>query len=656
MLFGAMQRKGAMLMSLSEYSEAWKKGTREAHLLHIQDKDPYLPVLAEIIPEINRMAQVPLGICPVPLEFIVGTVTKGRTNAFSRSFYHLLEPNTEFANKWADLYDSVLESGLNQPIKAYEYYNQFYVVEGNKRVSVMRQLDALSIEADVTRILPEKEDSVRYRVYNEFLSFYKDTKADYVLFTREGSYDRLRALTGHEAGKPWSEDDLHDLHSCFYRFQQAFKEKKDTSRTLTPSDAFLLYLDIFPFPEAVKKTPSEISQDIDKIRAEYTVAASGKPAALLSQTPDEKPGLIQSVLHRPPKNIKCAFLYNSAPERSGWTYWHELARKAVDESLGTQVETLAVPNISMDEAGATMERLIAEGYTTIFATSPVFLDACIHTSATHPEARILNCSLLASYHNVRSYYLRIYEAKFVLGAIAGAMADNNKIGYIADYPIYGVPASINAFAIGAQMTNPRAEVYVDWSTLPDHIPEKALAEKGITIISSRDISAPYLENRSFGLYEYKNEQTQNLAMPVWNWIKVYEGILRSILNGAWAEDADKHPDRALNYYMGMSTDAIDLFLSSKIPPRLKRLVDLLHERIRSESFLPFLGPLYDQGGLLRIEQNVALTPQDIISMDYLASNVTGTIPTIQQLTPAARSLVALQGIRAATQVERKDEK
>ena len=47
------------------------------------------------------------------------------------------------------------------------------------------------------------------------------------------------------------------------------------------------------------------------------------------------------------------------------------------------------------------------------------------------------------------------------------MAQNNRIGYIASYPIYGVPASINAFALGAKMVNPRAKIYLEWSTLKD---------------------------------------------------------------------------------------------------------------------------------------------------------------------------------------------
>ena len=47
-----------------------------------------------------------------------------------------------------------------------------------------------------------------------------------------------------------------------------------------------------------------------------------------------------------------------------------------------------------------------------------------------------------------------------MGAIAGAMAENDRLFYLADYPMFGTIANINAFAIGAKMTNPRAKVYL----------------------------------------------------------------------------------------------------------------------------------------------------------------------------------------------------
>ena len=158
-------------MSLEDYIAARREGLREIHAMQLRGEDPGLPVLSELVPSLNHLTQVPLGLVQISLGQIAGTATKGRTTAFSRSFMPLLEPNSEFAGKWSLLFDGIVEEGLRQPVSAMEYYNQFYIVEGNKRVSVMRRLDAVFIEANVTRVLPEPEDSERYRVYQEFLQF-----------------------------------------------------------------------------------------------------------------------------------------------------------------------------------------------------------------------------------------------------------------------------------------------------------------------------------------------------------------------------------------------------------------------------------------------------------------------------------------------------
>lgn len=632
-------------MSIDAYLSARREGLREMHAVQPQGQSPTLPVLNELVPGLHHLSQVPLGLIQISLEQIAGTATKGRTTAFSRSFLPLLEPNSEFANKWSVLYDSIVEDGLRQPVTALEYYNKFYIVEGNKRVSVMRRLDAVFIEADVTRILPEPEDSERYRIYQEFLQFYADTQINTVYFDREGDFARLYERMGKTPGERWTPEDKFDFQSFFYRFSQAYQD--GIHPPMPVASAMLVYLEVFGYENSVSKSPSEIREEIRRIAPEFAVAASGKPAALLTQPTEKQHSLLQSVLHRPPQKLRCAFLFNRSPEVSGWTYWHELGRKALEVTFGSRVETTARENVSQEEAEGAIDALVREGYDIIFATSPVFLEACIRQSVAHPQAKILNCSLLASYHNVRSYYLRIYEAKYILGAIAGAMTENDRIGYIADYPIYGVPASINAFALGAQMTNPRAKIYLDWSTLRNHSPESALRERDVSILSSRDISAPHLESRAFGLYQYLDGQIQNLAMPVWNWQKLYEGIVRSVLTGAWSDEGSSNADRALSYYMGMSTDAIDLICSQRLPSRTRRLVELLHERMRSGAFLPFVGPVNDQEGHVRVPEDVALTPQEVIQIDYLAENVIGRIPKIDELTEVAQGLVSLQGLRAA---------
>ena len=53
---------------------------------------------------------------------------------FSRNYLPLIDEESEFASKWIAVYEAQINEGLRDPIKAYEYLNWFYVVEGNKRI------------------------------------------------------------------------------------------------------------------------------------------------------------------------------------------------------------------------------------------------------------------------------------------------------------------------------------------------------------------------------------------------------------------------------------------------------------------------------------------------------------------------------------------
>lgn len=255
------------------------------------------------------------------------------------------------------------------------------------------------------------------------------------------------------------------------------------------------------------------------------------------------------------------------------------------------METVCRENVSQADAESAIDQFIADGYDVVFAASPVFLEACVRQCAAHPGAKILNCSVLASYHNVRSYYLRVYEAKFILGAIAASLSETDEIGYIADYPIYGTPASINAFALGAQLVNPRAKIVLECPPCPATARKRRWPRAAYTSFPAATSARRIWNPGAFGLYHEQDGVISNLAMPVWGWGKLYEGIVRSILTGAWNDEGEHNADRAMNYYMGMSTDAIDLICSQRLPTRTRRLVDLLHERIRAGAFLPFVGRL-----------------------------------------------------------------
>ena len=239
----------------------------------------------------------------------------------------------------------------------------------------------------------------------------------------------------------------------------------------------------------------------------------------------------------------------------------------------------------------------------------------------------------------------MHEAKFLMGAIAGAMSEHNRLAYIADYPIYGSIANINAFALGAKMINPRAEVYLEWTAKKDIDVMESVLEKQVDCISGKDMVIPEEASRFFGIYHLEGDTARNLAMPLWHWGKFYEQMIRTIMDGTWKYDDDPTSKKAINYWWGMSAGVVDVVCSkNNLPIGTKRLVDLLKETISTGKFNPFSGILYSQGGIVQDDPAKSLTPEEIVTMDWLAENVIGSIPKEEELKEQSKPVVSQQGI------------
>ena len=231
-----------------------------------------------------------------------------------------------------------------------------------------------------------------------------------------------------------------------------------------------------------------------------------------------------------------------------------------------------------------------------------------------------------------------------MGAIAGAMAENDRLAYIADYPIYGEIANINAFALGAKMINPRTKVYLEWTTRKSYNAYDRIRDIWVDCVSGKDMVIPEESSRYFGLYHLDGENPRNLAMPLWHWGKFYEQMIRRIMDGTWKYDDKSSSMKAINYWWGMSSGVVDIICSQNLPKETKKLVKLLKHAISSGQFEPFSGILYSQTGQVQGESWKTLSAEEIIKMNWLADNVIGSIPGVDELIEGALPVVGEQGV------------
>ena len=391
--------------------------------------------------------------------------------------------------------------------------------------------------------------------------------------------------------------------------------------------------------EELKKTLVAIWEDLTSI-------AQPEPVKVETDTPKAKGGIFTRIITNTPERLNVAFIHQFSTDSSGWVRSHDEGRQYLEDVMGEAVTTQSFFDCTTAElAEQAIDQALEDGAQVVFTTSPQLSLPTLKAAVKNPKVRFLNCSVDLPYSSIRTYYSRLYEGKFITGAIAGAMANNDRIGYIASYPIFGEPASINAFALGAQMTNPRAKINLRWSCQPG-TPVADFIRDGIRVISNRELPGlgqSDMDSFNYGTYEVGDDGSMNpLSLPCWLWGKFYENVIRSIMSGAWDNKSDAR--RAVNYWWGMDTGVVDVRLSERLPEGVRTLAEMLRKGMQNRSVDPFFRQIRAQDGTIMNDGSRTFTPDEILRMDWLCENVEGSIPRFHEILPISRAMVRELGV------------
>ena len=377
------------------YQKAQRLGQRDYREKMIAGQSPFLPVLDDILRNVPVENQIPLGLVDIPLSFVVGTKTAGRTAAFASNFMPLLDAKTEFGIKWTNLCMAHLEEGIRDPIRCYEYMGRFYVQEGNKRVSVLKYFDASSVLGNVTRIVPQYSDDPTVRMYYEFMHYYPIMNNYLFTFTKPGSYARLQKILGKAPDEKWTDDDRVEMLSLYNWVQKAFLAHGGAKLQCTVGDVLLLLLRLYTKEELASLSPSELSEKLDALWDDVLALQKADPVQV-SDKPAQpaQPGLLDRILpgkRTTPSHLKVAFVHERTPATSSWTSQHEFGRTQLDSVFEDKVETSTYFNaVPGGNADALVEQAIADGADVVFTTSPKLVGASFTRggqapAGAHPE-------------------------------------------------------------------------------------------------------------------------------------------------------------------------------------------------------------------------------------------------------------------------------
>jgi basic membrane protein A len=326
--------------------------------------------------------------------------------------------------------------------------------------------------------------------------------------------------------------------------------------------------------------------------------------------------------------FKVAWIYVGPHNDGGWSQAHDAGRLYVQKMLGSKVQTTYKENIAVGaQLQQTVASLVGQGYKMIFGTSYGYFDKKI--AAKYPDVLFEQATGTDTAKNLSEYFGAAEDTVFLSGMAAGAATKSGNIGYVVAYPIPEVIRHANAFALGAQLMHPGAQIHLVWTeSWFDPAKEKKAAQSlhaaGADVLG-QNVDSPatgqFAESVGVPWVGYDSNAQKFapkswLTASVYNWGPYYLKRVEAAMAGTWKS----------GFYYGSIKDGFTGLApyGPSVSAATKAAIAKKMTAIENGTFYEFAGPLYDQAGKLRVPAGKKLTVPQLYSMDWLVKGVVGS--------------------------------
>jgi len=165
-------------VAVRDFRRARREASLQQLLARVRGKSADLLAYNQVSEQLKISGGEELGLQEIPLDAIVGSV--GRYQDFTRSF---MPRSDQDAERWVRVKTAVNDMHGISPIDVYKVGDAYFVIDGNHRVSVARQLGSETISARVTEVksrvpLSDRADATEIICKARYLDFLEQTNLD----------------------------------------------------------------------------------------------------------------------------------------------------------------------------------------------------------------------------------------------------------------------------------------------------------------------------------------------------------------------------------------------------------------------------------------------------------------------------------------------
>lgn len=342
----------------------------------------------------------------------------------------------------------------------------------------------------------------------------------------------------------------------------------------------------------------------------------------------------------PKSSMTVGFIMVGSTKDAGYNEAVNDAAMKVKKDLGVNVLTAdQIPENS--NVTQTMQAMVDQGAKVIFATSYGYLPYAQKFAASHPKVIVLHQGGYVTTtfpKNLGTYWGESYDPVSLGGIAAGGVTKTNKLGFIYAFPIAQSIANIDAFELGAQQVNPKAQTYVEsTSNWCDPLKQKqavsSLFAQGVDVISDhQDCQATIIQavksaNKKIVGYHFDAQALDPagwLTGSAWNWAPVYEKEIKTIEAGKFAGS-----EYNANWIGSFSDGNNPIQLASigkSVPSSLRTKIFAAEAALKKPGASTFVGPIYCQDGRVLVAAGKSASYADVNNtFNCLVKGVVGTL-------------------------------
>lgn len=328
-------------------------------------------------------------------------------------------------------------------------------------------------------------------------------------------------------------------------------------------------------------------------------------------------GIIAMTGFEKKKQLRVGFIMTGTTTEQGWNKLHYDGIKEACEQL--DAELFVKENIKENEGQCeqAVHELAGDKVDIIILSSYGYATEIADVTKEYPDITFYSESFDHGVTNIKSYFARMYQARYLTGIIAGMQTKSNTIGYVAAMANSEVNRGINAFTLGVQRVNPNAKVVVAWSnSWDDANKEKELAtslidEKNVDVITYHQNQPNIVEIAeqkgiaSIGYHEAVDDVSDNfLTAAKFHFGSTYREILLDYSRG--------QSDVVDTYWIGIEQDAVGLTeYSPKVPKETITIIEEAKQEIMN-GYDVFSGIIYDTEHTLRCDEGETIDDEQLL--------------------------------------------